>query len=272
MGDKQKLKIESLLNNVEGRLFSLADLTHVDRSREYTSLKSLLRSLETDIQRFQINEYTSFPKECDKFERKHSELSDALAKANPIGDSELGRGPVTDQDFNMMGPVFEANNQLREGKVRALMMLHTINNMKEEVILIEDEVMIQRERMLSINDKLKESQSVLAQTRHLVSFFTKAVYDDVFIKALIALIVISILVVFVMAISIKIRKDNINNIKIELEKRAAEEDNYDDIDEVMFQSFITGKKKDPDTLKKQPDRLQGPIIDGSDQILPLESI
>lgn len=81
--------------------------------------------------------------------------------------------------------------------------------MKEELGAIDDEVMMQREKLLSINEKVKETQSILFRTKQLVNFFSKAVNDDSIIKGFIVVIAIICIVLFALALGIKYRKEDV---------------------------------------------------------------
>jgi hypothetical protein len=249
MGDKQKLKIENCIKDLEDRLENIGKMVPSDKRSELKRVDGILGGLDSDIQRFQMTEYMRFPEECDNFEHILADLTDKFKKVDFDGDNSAGDGDGFEGNDPTQLQIYETNSKLKEGKNRALAMLHTINNMKEDITLIDDEVMMQREKLLSINDKLKETQSVITQTKRLISYFSKAVYDDLFIKILIGLIVVIIIVILAMAINIKIKRGNLVNDKSEKDKSEAAVDNYDDIDEVMFQNYIVKRKKKPENTE-----------------------
>lgn len=245
MGDKQKVKIETTLGRIEERLADLPQMTESDRRAELRKLSGQLDDLESDIQRFQMTEYNKFPEACDEFEQRFGELTEKfknLGQAGAPGEAaEDEAGQSEDQDATQR-QIAETSAKLKEGKNRALAILHTINNMKEEINLIDDEVMLQREKLLSVNQKLKETQSVLSQTKKLVAFFSKAVYDDVIIKVLIGLILVAIIVVLVFGFTIKSKREKLLKEKEEQTVLEKENQHYEELDEMMFMNYAYSKE------------------------------
>lgn len=235
MGDKQKTKIENYLKEIEQRFDAVPRLSITDRKTELKRISSKLTDLDSDIQRFQMTEYMKFPDECELFEQKHSELTEKfkqLLSGGPGGDmSELEE--EEDEDAAQM-QIRETTSKLQEGKARALAMLQTVNDMRQEINEIDDEVLIQREKLISVNSKLKDTASILAQTKKVISDFSKALYDDIVMMVLIGIIGIIVLTIIGMAISIKIKQGDKLRIRNENDSALSNSNDFDDIDEEYF--------------------------------------
>lgn len=248
MNDKIKNRIEQDFKAIQERLGVCPQMAQTDRRNELKKIEVSLIDLENAIQQLQKSANAKEHSTLEVYEERLSELS-KLYKAIDTTDSR--KGPIVDdgrrdENFNPMGPsqaqIMEGDSKLKEGKSRALAMLHTINNMREEINLIDDEIMLQREKLLVVNEKLKETQSVLKQTKRLVAFFSKAVYDDVFIKVMIGLIAVVLVVILGMSINIKIKKGRIEQLKKEKAQQLLGKPNFNEIDEQMFAKLNAHQK------------------------------
>ena len=247
--EKQKQKIETTFKSLEERIEQTAKLTDTDKRQEIKHLEGVIKELDNEVQRFQVTAHMKYPNECEEFEQRCSDLSQRLYQ---LGNNEVDQinhqqnaDPVDVENPGLANQwqVQQGNDKLKEGKARALAMLHTVNNMREEIHQIDDEVMFQREKLLGVTEKLKETQSLLNQTKRLVSFFSKAVYEDLVIKILIGLIAISVIVILGLAISIKMKKSANAVIKDKKDEARIKEINYDDIDESIFIGYLGGSAK-----------------------------
>lgn len=234
MGDKQKIKIQNTIDKLEERLVDLPKMTQSDRRTELKKLNDMLNTLDNDIQRFQMTELFRFPEECEKFEQLFNELTEKLNGLNSATDAAADEPQVQEDPEAVQRQIHETNTKLREGKSRAVAMLYTINNMKEEISLIDDEVLLQREKLSLANEKIKQSQSILNHTKNIISYFTNTFYDDTVIRILIALIFIMVLVLLGLAITIKVKRSDLEKDQAKISDA---EINYDDLDELMFEEF-----------------------------------
>jgi hypothetical protein len=235
MGDKQKNKIENYLKDVEERFTAVSRLSLTDKKTELKRISTILGDLDSNIQRFQMTEYIKYPDECELFEQKHSELTE---KFKQLLNSEHGEQlsdleDEEDPDAAQL-EIRATTSKLQEGKARAIAMLQTVNNMRQEINEIDDEVLMQREKLLNINSKLKDTAGVLNQTKKVISSFSKALYDDIIMMVLIGIIAIIVLTIIGMAISIKIKQGDKVKIRAEREATLSNSTDFDDIDEEYF--------------------------------------
>jgi len=266
MGDKQKIKIQTTIEKFEERLGALDKLTVSDRRAELKKLNEVLSTLDNDIQRFQMTELFRFPEECEKFEQACTDLTEKLNGLASATDAAVEEPIVQEDPEAIQRQIQETNSKLREGKSRAVAMLYTINNMKEEISLIDDEVLLQKEKLSLASEKIKQSQSLLNHTKNIISYFTNTFYDDTVIRILIALIFLMVLVLLGLAITIKVKRSNMED---DHAKILDADINYDDLQEVLFEGFIKLQTKSSKDLsvpgaqqaqKKQPSESPGRIL------------
>jgi len=244
MNDKIKNRIEQDFKAIQERMEVCPQMAQTDRRNELKKIELNLIDLETAIQQLQKSANAKDQSTLEVYEDRLSELTRMFKEIEPTDarqGHQIGSGRL-DEDLNPMGPsqaqIIEGESKLKEGKSRALAMLHTINNMREEINLIDDEIMLQREKLLVVNEKLKDTQSILKQTKRLVAFFSKAVYDDVFIKIMIGLIAVVLLVILGMSINIKLKKGRLEELKKQKVQKLQGEPNFNEIDEKMFVDLL----------------------------------
>jgi hypothetical protein len=240
MSDKLKVKIELSFQEIEERLESCPKLAHTDRKNELVKIDLLLADLDQDIQRFQMTAgarsqvvYEAFDEHFTSLteKAKHFSTFETATSHNPVAESD-----VVNSGHHTQAQVMEGDSKLKEGKSRAQAMLSTMNHMREEINLIDDEIMVQREKLVKVNEQLKDTQSILKQSKRLIAFFSKAVYDDVFIKVMIGLIALTLIVIFVMCVNIKLKKSNLAAHKIANQNEILKNPNFNTIDEYRFVS------------------------------------
>jgi hypothetical protein len=218
MTEKFKARVEIIFRDIDERLGHCPLMSSTDKRQEIKKIEAMVADLENELQRFQM---TASAKDQDTCELLEERLVDLTSKIKQLSKIDYYNPSHVDHkvcEVDQVGPsqmnVLEAESKLNESKSRAQAMLHTVNNLREEINLIDDEIMIQREKLLIVNEKLKDTQSVLKQSKRLVIFFSKAVYDDVFIKLMIGLIAVTLIVVFIMCINIKIKKVQLKDERI----------------------------------------------------------
>jgi hypothetical protein len=130
--------------------------------------------------------------------------------------------------------IAETNAKLKEGKERALGMLKTVNNMKEELNLIDDEIMVQREKMVGIRDKMKKTQSMVYQTKKIARNLAQSLNSDIWIKVLLGLITLAILgaITMVVITKMQVTAQTANGTASVLDNFTQKD--YDEIDEQFF--------------------------------------
>lgn len=257
--EQTKKKIEDAFNIIEHRLIDSGKLTATDRKKELQQIDIAIGQLESELDRFQMIAFVKYSNEIDDFEERLRTIKIKLKKMNEEGITasqiveEVKEEEVYDTGIEdaAQKQIEETNEKLKDGKERAIGMLKTVNNMKEELNLIDDEIMLQREKMIAINDKMKQTQSVVFQTRKLVGKLAKSLSDDLFMKIMIGVIVLAILVVVGLIVSIKFKQKTIEKTD-ELEKnKIFKEADFEEIDEELFYKLETDPENE---LKKLADK------------------
>ncbi len=256
--ESEKIKVEALFGEVEQRLADTSKLTVAERHKELEQLDPLLVALSREFERFQMIAFNKYPSEIDEMEERLARIKASVSRMSLEGItiSGLQNEPKLQESDVVMEEadpttqlVAMTNAKLEEGKARALNMLKLANNMRDELNMMDDEVMLQREKLLSINNQIKHAQSVTNQTKRLVSYFTKAVNDDKIIRGLIVVVAVLLLVIVGMAMSIKMRKGKLVEIKAVQEKEAQVQADYSRIDEKYFFQLAAALAPDEKELK-----------------------
>lgn len=250
--DAEKSKVESLFEDVERRMGETSALAAADRRKVLAGLETALAGLTREFERFQMIGFNKYPDEIDAMEDRLGRMKSQVER---MQNEDITLSAVNNEDALQKSDVVEdhydptqqlvtqTNAKLSEGKARALNMLKMANSMRDELNLIDDEVMLQREKLLTINNQIKHAQSVTNQTKKLVSYFTKAVNDDKIIKVMIVVVAVVLFVIIGMAVTIKRRKGAILLVKEEQDMVAQAKADYRDINEEYFYKIKLGLEK-----------------------------
>ena len=92
---------------------------------------------------------------------------------------------------------------LAKRKERAQNILFTIKQANILVSDINDEIKEQNQRMMDMEEIIKDSQSALNRANEVVGYFAKAFYRDIILKVLIVLIAIAIIAVVIASVAKK---------------------------------------------------------------------
>lgn len=206
-------QIEEIISNFK-------KLNEVDRS-ERLNLATQLKQHSTD----QIAELGKLISREESLRKKHGDTYDELETKDMELDSQLEQ--LKNQFYNtsevleirsekMESNIYdeEANQELIEeieGDYERMQnqgqkILTMVVDMNKIASSIEDEIYEQRLKILRSRDLIKDSQSSLEQTKKLVSFFSKAMAKDKYIK--IMLVIIISLIVATIGLSYAFRKKN----------------------------------------------------------------
>lgn len=259
--EQTKKRIEDAFNIIEHRMISSGKMAATDRKRELQQIDTAVAQLESELDRFQMVAFTRFPTEIDEFEERLASIKMKLKKMNEEGITasqvvEQAKVEETEEvqvEDAAQKAIAETNAKLKEGKERAMGMLRTVNNMKEELNLIDDEIMLQREKMMSIKDKMKKTQSTVYQTKKIARNLAKSLNNDICMKVMIGLISVAIIGVVVMIglSKMKPQEDPNKAINLELEKQKRED--FLKIDEKFFHDL----EKNPEaTIKAAMQRFE----------------
>lgn len=247
--EAEKSKVETLFGDVEQRLAATSKLTVAERKKELQAMDPVILALGREFERFQMIGYNKYAAEIDEMEERYSKIKTTVQRALDEdltvsavqGGQEINESDVVEDAYDPTKQLVEQTNaKLAEGKARALNMLRMANSMRDELNMIDDEVMLQREKLVSINAQIKHAQSVTNQTKKIVNYFTKAVNDDKIVRWLIVIVAVCLLVIIGMGVSIKFKKGKLLEQKAEVEKVKQEKADYSQIDEGYFYKVKEG--------------------------------
>ena len=254
-----------LFADVEQRLAETSRLNVAERRKELEQMDPAVVALTREFERFQMIAFNKFPEEIDRMEEQLTRIQETISRmqldditiSGLQNEQKLQQSDVVADEMDPTTQLVNLTNaKLEDGKARALNMLKMANTMRDELNMMDDEVMLQREKLVSINAQIKHAQSVTNQTKKLVSYFTKAVNDDKIVKGLIVVVAVLLMVIMGMAVSIKMKKGKLVEQKTENEKVAVAKADYSRIDEKYFYDImdsmggdIMSKPKDPNRVK-----------------------
>lgn len=247
--ESEKSKVEALFEDIERRLAETSKLTVADRRRELQQMDPAIVVLTREFERFQMIGFNKYPNEIDEMEDRLAKIKSTVTRMMnedvtiSVIDNEpkLNESDIVAEEYDPTKQLVDQTNaKLAEGKARAQNMLRIANNMRDELNMIDDEVMLQREKLVSINAQIKHAQSVTNQTKKLVNYFTKAVNDDKIVKGLIGVVAVILLIIVVMGVRIKMKRGQLKELKMEQEKVLESQADYSKIDEAFFYKLSKG--------------------------------
>jgi intracellular septation protein A len=225
--DNALTRFNTTLLEIETKLETSRSLKKSARDEEVRSLETRLTSLENDIAQFQMRNPHRYNNEINELESKTMEVRSAIDSLKYQNDRSLTPDmsqvpqPKTTENRQILDQalVHRGDQGLAEAKAIALSLVKTAEKMREEVNMIDDEVMLQKEKLIRINRQIKETQDVTLQTQKLVRFVTLTVNQDVFIKVMIGLVTLMLVAVLAMAVFIRVRQSRqeatFNQVKVE---------------------------------------------------------
>ena len=253
MWSKQKSEINSSFSEIEDILAKaekhpITSSSSFKREQLLSEASSLLDELEEKI--FLLSTTRTNPiekKDIENWEESRWELSlklQRLSRANASTAQHLSPStpqhlsPSTPQQLNSSTPQQHNPSTPRftfEAKIGAVLVdrgkeavsnIHSvIREINSRIVDIEEEVADQRERLVSVRDKVERTQSLLDRSKRAASHFSKLLYQDLVIKALIVIIAVVIVAIFVAGLWLKQYKTKTDLSNMEaLNKPLAEED------------------------------------------------
>ena len=266
--DSNLATFTSYISEIQNRVKHYKTLKKTDRNNELKSLESLFIKFENELSRFQMRNPTKFNTEIDQLEQEVYTLKNEFDGLNFVEDKKQEPPFIqTEPHFiNDQQMVTHADTALDESRKIALGLLSTAEKMKEELNMIDDEVMLQREKLLIVNKKLKETQDINYQTKKLISFFTKTVNQDIFIKVMMGLVTLTLLAVFICAVMIKVKTSRTLN-KLIYETTNKFDSNIVEKNDKLKSSRKSVQNKNPNfqKLKKKKRSSSQILVKGNDK-------
>lgn len=205
---------------IEEIIANFKKLNEVDRS-EQLNLATRLKQHSTD----QIAELGKLISREEGLRKKHGDTYDELETKDMELDNQIeqlrnqfyntseildapsakNESAVYDEEANqeLIDEIEDEYERMQNQGQKILTMVVDMNKIASS---IEDEIYEQRLKILRSRDLIKDSQSSLEQTKKLVSFFSKAMAKDKFIK--IMLVIIISLIIATIGLSYAFRKKN----------------------------------------------------------------
>ena len=116
----------------------------------------------------------------------------------------------------------------------------TVEGLNVTLDEVADLVHLQRQKLLSINSQIGESQSIMKRSQKIIRSFSKELYQDKIIKVLLGTITIILLLIMISAIKFKMKSGELIGKEIESQDELID---FTDIDESLFWKTIIEEKK-----------------------------
>ena len=212
--------IEDFEDNIRGLLVSVEDglkLLEIckpsEKQTHISNLKDKIKEVESELDLFnseiQILDYS----EQKGYKIIHDTLDNDLKRLKNEFEMKKMAGSHLEEELKNMGSMSQAemqkkalahgNKLLDARKERANNILFTLNQANMLVNDINDEIKEQNQRMMDMEEIIKDSQSALNRVNELVGFFAKAFYRDMILKCLIILIAIAIVAIAIASVAKK---------------------------------------------------------------------
>ena len=137
---------------------------------------------------------------------------------------------------------------------------------------VADLVHLQRQKLLSINSQIGESQSIMKRSQKIIRLFSKELYQDKIIKVLLGTITVILLLIMISAIKFKMKSGELIGKEIESQDELID---FTDIDESLFWKTIIEEKKNTNNIIAKSDedlKTQARMITGSIDLIKLDSL
>ena len=267
---------------IEEIIVNFKKLNEVNRS-EQLNLATRLKQHSTD----QIAELGKLISREEGLRKKHGDTYDELETKDMELDNQIeqlknqfyntseildvpsakNESAVYDEEANqeIINEIEDEYERMQNQGQKILTMVVDMNKIASN---IEDEIYEQRLKILRSRDLIKDSQSSLEQTKKLVSFFSKAMAKDKFIK--IMLVIIISLIIATIGLSYAFRKKNfkkeltqkndeltsigLSNITVTANGEVKLNDESNIVDEGIFNDLTNKNSKDNSlrTSQKKP--------------------
>lgn len=209
------VSFNNLLSEIEAQVAQLGSLSRSNREDKVVSVEAQLTDLENQVTDWQMRNPYKFDKEINEIESRAMEIHSSLDKLKAGNDvtpdqSKIAQIDLSDQRrIQDQQVVQRADQNLAEAKAIALGLVKTAEKMRDEINMIDDEVMLQQEKLVHINKQIKETQDITLQTKKIVRIVTLTVNQDKFIKSLIVLVAIALVSIIAMSIVIRVKQNRI---------------------------------------------------------------
>lgn len=207
------VSFNNILAGIESQVAQLGTLPRADREDRIVAVDGQLTELENQVADFQMRNQYKFDKEIDEIESRALEVHSSLERLKRGNDvapnqSKVALTDTSDQRrIQEQQTIEQADRNLAEAKAIALGLVKTAERMRDEINMIDDEVMLQQEKLVHINKQIKETQNITLQTKKAVRIITLTVNQDKFIKSLIVLVAVALFAIIGTAVMIRIKQN-----------------------------------------------------------------
>lgn len=205
--------IKTMLVGVEDGLKRLDACKPSEKQDHISTIKDKVKEIESELDLFnseiQILDYS----EQKEFKIIHDTLENDLKRLKNEFEMKRMQDSHLEEELKNVGNLSQAELQkkalahgdklLNARKERANNILFTLNQANMLVTDINDEIKEQNQRMMDMEEVIKDSQSTLKRANELVGFFAKAFYRDMILKLLIIFIAIAIVAIAIASVSKK---------------------------------------------------------------------
>ena len=239
MWSEKRSQINSSFLQIERRLETAKTLRTSEQSNFIDETEKHLSILEDEIFNISLNRTNPAEiKDIEGWEDKRAALSIEILKLRK-GVSKVKVEPskfdnLVNEGNDLTLQAHIGNNLVSRGKAAIQNIGNVIREINKNIDDIEEEVILHREKLLSVKDKMESTQSMLDQSKKIAGNFAKMLYHDIAIKVLICVISIAIVSIFCTAMMMNTKKKTIDKEKMENINKESVDADYNQISEKDF--------------------------------------
>lgn len=239
MWSEKRSQINSSFLQIERRLETAKTLRASEQSNFIDETEKHLAILDDEIFNISLNRTNPAEiKDIEGWEDRRATLSIEILKLRKgalkvkVEPSKIDNLVSEGNDLTLQ--VHIGNNLVSRGKAAIQNIGNVIREINKNIDDIEEEVMLHREKLLSVKDKMEGTQSMLDQSKKVAGNFAKMLYHDIAIKVLICVISIAIVSIFCAAMMMKTKKKTIDKEQMESINKEAVDADYNQVNEKDF--------------------------------------
>lgn len=205
-------QITEMLEDVQIKIKGLKECKPSEKNQKMEELSTILKDIRQELDIFnseiqilsdydEKKEYEKKYDICDSdCKRLENEFDMIRLNSSKIQGEIAQIGKMSEKDKQKRA-LKHGSNLLKDSKRRAENIKLMIGNANMLVTDINDEIKEQNQRMVEMEDLIKDAQSEIKRANQLVGFFAKAFYKDLFMKIAIAVVAILIIIICVASVA-----------------------------------------------------------------------
>ena len=230
-------------------------------------IQKMFQIFEGDICNFQLRSNGRFQSEITTFEMNIEEFKIRIQKSKKLetayneSQNDNDKHHQTHNQETQQQLIEQGSSKLKDGLKSVMNMLKMAEAMKEEVNLIDDEVMIQKEKLIKIKEELKQVNNMSLQTKKMLFVFAKLIKKDCFLMTLITLVSIMLLSIFVCSVMMAVKQKQAD---VRKQDNASKNAITDEVDFQNYKNEIKQLASEDDIKKFEEFRTSEPELFAND--------